>query len=138
MRYPARFEPAAEGGLVVTFRDIPEAITQGDTETEAMTMAEAALLTAMDFYFEDRRPVPIPSEALPGERLVEIAPSCAAKVLLLNEMLTQGVTPSELARRLGTRPQDVNRITTLGHPTKIDTIASALKALGKRLDLTIA
>ena len=60
-----------------------------------------------------------------------------AKALLLNEMLAQGVTPSELARRMGTSPQVVNRIVDLGHATKIDTIADALRALGARLDLTV-
>ena len=89
MRYPAKFDPAEEGGFVVTFRDIPEAITQGDSETEAMEMAEDVLLSAMDFYFEDRRTVPLPSKSAPGERLVELPPSIAAKVLLLNEMLSE-------------------------------------------------
>jgi antitoxin HicB len=73
MRYPATFTPAEEGGFVVTFRDVPEAITQGDTEEEAMDMAADALATAADFYLEDRRPFPVPSLALPGERLVEAA-----------------------------------------------------------------
>jgi len=100
MRYPARFKPAEEGGFVVTFRDIPEAITQGDTEEEALEMAEDALLTSMEFYFEDKRSVPLPSPVKRGERLVALPPSVWAKVLLLNEMLAQGVTPSELARRL--------------------------------------
>jgi len=36
------------------------------------------------------------------------------------------------------RPQEVNRLTTLTHPTKIDTVAEALKALGKRLTLSLA
>jgi antitoxin HicB len=44
----------------------------------------------------------------------------------------------ELARRLGTTPQSVNRIVTLRHPTKIDTIAEALRALGRRLELSVA
>ena len=42
MRYPARFDLAPEGGFVVTFRDIPEAITQGDTEAEAMLAQSVA------------------------------------------------------------------------------------------------
>lgn len=138
MRYPAKFETAEEGGFVVTFRDIPEAITQGATESEAIEMAEDALRTAMDFYFEDRRPVPTPSKARAGERLVALPPSVSAKVLLLNEMLAQKVTPSELARRLGTRPQDVQRLTDLAHTTKIDTIAGALEKLGKRLEVVVA
>lgn len=137
MRYPAKFEAAEDGGFVVTFRDIPEAITQGDTESSAMEMAEDALVTSMDFYFEDKRAVPMPSKAKSGERLVELPTGIAAKVLLLNEMLSQKVTPSELARRLGTRPQDVNRIMDLSHPTKIDTIGKAVKALGKTLEVMI-
>ncbi|MGN6589317.1 MAG: type II toxin-antitoxin system HicB family antitoxin [Sphingomicrobium sp.] len=137
LRYPARLEPAEEGGYVVTFRDIPEAITQGDTLEEARSEAADALLTSMDFYFEDKRPVPPPSKAKKGEELVALPASVSAKILLLNEMLSQKVTPAELARRLNTRSQDVNRIVDLGHTTKIDTIAEALEALGKHLELSV-
>lgn len=84
MRYPATLTPQPEGGFVITFRDIPEAITQGDTEAEAMEMADDALRTAMDFYFEDRRQVPRPSNAQAGERWVHLPASVAAKVLLLS------------------------------------------------------
>lgn len=137
-RYPARFEPAEEGGYVVTFRDIPEAITQGDTLEETREMAADTLLTAMDFYFEDKRKVPSPSKAVEGEELVGLPVSASAKVLLLNEMIEQKVTAADLARRLNTRPQDVQRIVDLGHTTKIDTIAEALGVLGKRLEVTAA
>ena len=68
MYYPAKFTPAEEGGYVVTFRDIPEAITQGDDMTEAVEMAEDVLQSAMDFYFEDQRPAPLPSAPEEGER----------------------------------------------------------------------
>lgn len=137
MYYPARFEAAPEGGFVVTFRDIPEAITQGDTEAEALEMAADALLTAMDFYFEDRRPVPQPSATRKGEIPIPLPASAWAKVLLLNEMLAQGITPAELARRLGTRPQDVNRIVDLAHTTKIDTIGAALSSLGRDMEIVV-
>jgi antitoxin HicB len=136
LRYPALFEPDGSG-FVVSFRDIPEALTQGDTLEEAREMAADALLTAMDFYFEDKRPVPSPSKAKKGEELVALPASVSAKILLLNEMIGQGVTPSELARRLNTRPQDVNRIMKLEHATKIDTIAEALEALGRRLEISV-
>jgi antitoxin HicB len=138
MQYPARFAPAKEGGFVVTFRDIPEAITQGDSLDEAMAMAEDVLVSAMDFYYEDRRPVPVPSAPKRGDRLVELPPSVAAKVMLLNELIAAGLSNAELARRMGTRPQEVQRIVNLNHATKIDTIAAALAALGKKLDLRLA
>jgi antitoxin HicB len=133
MKYPARFTPAEEGGFVVTFRDIPEAITQGDDEAEALLMARDILLEAMSIYFDEKRKVPLPSSAGSDERLIELPLSIAAKVLLLNEMLTQDVAPSELARRLGTTRQEVNRLNDLSHSTKIDRLGEAMSALGKEL-----
>jgi len=45
------------------------------------------------------------------------------------------VRPAELARRLKTTPQEVNRLTDVQHTSRIDGIAAALKVLGKRLDM---
>jgi antitoxin HicB len=137
MQYPAMFAPDEDGGFVVTFRDIPEAITQGDDFEEAMMMARDALLTAMEFYFDDKRPVPAASPPANGEHLVSLPSSVAVKVLLLNEMISQKVTASDLARRMDTVPQHINRLIDLQHSTKIDTVERALGALGKRLELSI-
>jgi antitoxin HicB len=106
MRYPARFEAAPEGGFVATFRDIPEVVTQGNTYDEAVETAGDALVSAMDFYFEDARPVPRPSKVRKGDVPVELSPTVSAKVLLLNEMLAAGVSNVELARRMGKLPQE--------------------------------
>lgn len=119
--------------FLVTFPDIPEAITQGDNREHALEMAKEALESAIDFYFEDKRAVPMPSRPKRGQPLVDLPASVAAKVLLLNEMLRQKVRPAELARRLGTTPQEVNRLTNLRHATKIDRVDAAMRALGKRL-----
>ncbi len=99
--YPVTLTPDEEiGGFVVSFKDIPEAITQGEDLEESLQMAQDALETALDFYFEDNRPVPMPSSAKRGQHLVELPASVSAKVLLLNEMIGQQVRPAELARRL--------------------------------------
>jgi len=50
----------------------------------------------------------------------------------------QNIPPVELARRLDTTRQEVNRLIDLGHTTKIDRIEDALAALGKELDLSVA
>lgn len=96
-------------------------------------MAQDALVTAFDFYFDDRREIPAPSKD--GEEFIEVPASVAAKVLLLNALVQQGVTNADLARLIGTRPQEVTRIVSLSHSTKIDTIQLALNALGRRLEL---
>jgi antitoxin HicB len=124
--------------VLATFPDIPEAITHGDDRAHAVAMAKEALETALEFYFDDQRQVPMPSRPKRNQAVVELAPSIAAKVLLLNEMLRQKVRPAELARRIGTTRQEVNRLTNLRHATKIDRIDEALRALGKRLYLEAA
>ncbi len=135
--YPVNLRKS-EGFLVVSFPDVPEAHTQGVDRVEALAMAKEALELSMEFYFDDQRPVPMPSKPKRGQAVVVLSPSVAAKVLLLHEMLRQKVRPIDLARRLGTTKQEVNRLTNLRHPTKIDRIDAALRALGKRLYLDAA
>lgn len=134
MRYPINIRPDGRFFLV-TFPDIPEAITQGESRDEAIEAAQSALESALDFYFDDRRPVPLPSRVRRGQAFIELPVSLSAKVLLLNEMLLQKVRPAELARRLGTTPQEVNRLTNLRHTSRIDGIAAAMKLLGKTLEV---
>ena len=138
MKFPIILTPDPDdGGFVVTFPDIPEAITQGDTKEEAIVMAQDALETAIEFYFEDKRAVPTPSKLKRGQHAIELPTSLSAKVLLLNEMVTQKIRPVELARRLNTTPQEVNRLTNLRHTTRIDGIAAALQAMGRHLEISI-
>lgn len=138
MFYPATFTPENDGGYTVSFRDIPEALTCGDNLSDAKDMAQDALITAMDFYFEDRRKVPMPSRPKKGEVLIELPDSIFAKVLLLNVLVEQNVSNADLARIISVKPQEVQRIVDLSHNTKIDTIGKALHALGRRLVISIA
>jgi antitoxin HicB len=139
MKFPVTLTPdETDGGFVVTFKDIPEAITQGDTEEEALTMAKDALELALEFYFEDKRAVPSPSKPKRDQKVIELPASLSAKVLLLNEMVIQNIRPAELARRLHTTPQEINRLTNLRHTTRIDGIDSALRALGRHLEISLA
>ncbi|HEU5339772.1 type II toxin-antitoxin system HicB family antitoxin [Edaphobacter sp.] len=137
MRYPVKLRRDGKFFLV-TFPDIPEAITQGKSEEQSLRAAKDALETALDFYFEEGRVVPAPSPLKRGQRFVELPVSVAAKVLLLNEMLRQKVRPAELAKRLHTSPQEVNRLTNIRHTSRIDGIAAAMKALGKSLEVSAA
>lgn len=135
MRYPVKLTHQTAGNYAVRFPDIPEALTLGDTVEEALHHAVDALETALDFYFEHGRPVPLPSARKRGQHLVELPASTSVKVLLFNELLAQKVRPAELARRLSIPRQHVNRLLDPRHATKIDNIATALKALGKTLEI---
>ncbi len=71
MQYPAELT-REDGGFFVTFRDVPEAHTQGDTGEEALMHAVAALESAMMIYIRDRKPIPAPSPMRRGEKLVAV------------------------------------------------------------------
>jgi antitoxin HicB len=134
MRYafPYHLESQPEGGFTVTFPDVPEAITQGDTREEAATMAEDALVTALSFYTDDGRPPPRPSPAR-GRPVAFVPPLVAAKLALHEAMLAGGVSNVALAHRLGLDEKAVQRLRDPLHRSHIDVIERALRELGHRL-----
>ena len=134
MRYPVNLEPDS-GGFFVSFPDIPEALTQGDSREDALSMALDALVTAFEFYFEDNRKVPLPSEVT-GE-FVDVPLSVALKVLMLNAFIDSSMTQTELANRMGVKKQEITRLFDLKHATKIDAVQKAMRVLGKRLELQV-
>lgn len=137
MLYPVKITHQDVGNYAVEFPDIPEALTLGDTVEEALRHAVDALETALDFYFDHGRMVPMPSAPKRGHRLVALPASISAKVLLFNEMVGQKVRPADLAERLSIPRQHVHRLLDPRHTTKIDGIASALNALGKTLEMRV-
>ena len=135
--YPATLTPNGEGGYIVTFRDVPEAITEICDKNELKETATDCLVTAVDFYIEDHRLFPAPSKTKKDDVIIQLPISISAKILLLNTMVSGNIRPVDLAKKMGIKPQEVNRIIDTGHTTKIDTIAKALSVLGKNLQLSI-
>jgi len=132
--YRAQFEPGKRrGNIVVSFPDLPEAITQGRGRADARAMAEEALGLALLSYLQRGRDLPKPRAK--GRNLVEIsvAPDVAAKLAVLEAFAAAGISKSELARRIGKHEKEVRRILDPKHPTKLPALATALRALGKRL-----
>lgn len=136
-QYPMAVESNGEGGFICRFRDVPEAVTEAWSLEELKENAFDALITAIDFYIEDGRKFPAPSELQTGEIAVDLPASVVAKVLLLNTMVEANVRPADLARKMHIKPQEVTRITDIKHSTKIDTLQNAFKALGKELVLEL-
>ncbi len=98
--FPAVIEPGDEAGFVVSFPDVPEAITQGDDLDDAREMAEEALGLALLSYVARGRPLPKPKTVRRG--MVPVAvPYVAAKLAVLQAFAEAAITKTELARRLG-------------------------------------
>ncbi|MGD1070724.1 MAG: type II toxin-antitoxin system HicB family antitoxin [Bryobacteraceae bacterium] len=138
MEYPARFTPDKEaGGFVVTFPDVPEAITQGDTMEEAMAMASEALEVALTFYTEKWADLPEPGRLKRGMRMVRVPALSEAKFRLYSALRAAGIRKIELARRMKCSPSQVDRLLDITHHSKLDQIEAAFAAMGKRLAIEV-
>jgi antitoxin HicB len=68
-----------DGGYVVTCRDLPEAITQGETRKDALAEAADCLEEAIAARIDDGRDIPSPSAPERGELTVTVPPSMAQR-----------------------------------------------------------
>lgn len=89
--YSVTLGQVAEGGFVVSFPDVPEAITQGDDATEALARARDALETALEFYTDKGEKVPAPSKAKPGQHVVRAAALFCMKLAIYQAMRDERV-----------------------------------------------
>jgi len=135
--YPVTLAIDDNGTILVTFTDVPEAITFGTDEDEALLQAVDALETALSFYVDARKPLPEPSRAKRGQRTVRPSALECAKLGVYRAMTEQGIKKSELARRLGWHMPQVDRLFDLRHASRLDQIEAAAAALGCRLDVGV-
>jgi len=135
--YRARFEPGAKRGIVVSFPDVPEAITEGIDKADARLQAEEALGLALLTY--PARGLRLPKAVARGRELVPIAvePEVAAKLALLEAFRAAKISKSELGRRIGKDEKEVRRLLDPKHPTKLRSLTEALRHLGRRLVLGV-
>jgi antitoxin HicB len=126
-----------DGGYVVTCRDVPEVVTQGESLEEAIDAAEGALEAAIEMRIEDGMDIPVPSARRRGEQLAHLPVATAMKVALYVSMREQKISKSELARRLGLDEKEARRMLDPKHGTKVPALERALHALGKRVELQV-
>lgn len=134
--YPVILTPD-DDTLLVTFLDIPEALTFGINEEDAMFNAIDALETALSFYVDARKQLPEPS-LIPDLPTVRPSVLEGVKLAVYREMMLQGIRKADLARRLGWKAPQVDRLFDLGHASRLDQLEAAAKALGRHIDLTLA
>ena len=134
--YPVILTPD-DGAVLVIFPDVPEAITFGADEDEALLYAVDALETAMSFYVDARKPLPVPSKPKHGQHTVSPSALECAKLGVYQAMTEQGIKKSELARRLGWHMPQVDRLFDLRHASKFEQIEAAAKVLDRHVEVRI-
>jgi antitoxin HicB len=131
--YPARLRSYSADEIVVSFRDLPECLTSGADEAEALAEAADALEEAIAGRMNRVDCIPVPSRRRAGEHLVSVPPQTAAKAALALALRETGVSRVALAARLGTDEKAVRRMLDPRHRTSANRIHRALRALGHDL-----
>ena len=134
--YAAEFEPGDKlGVIVVTFPDVPEAITEGIGKDDATRQAADALGVALLSY--PLRGLPLPKARARTGHKVSVPADIAAKLAVLDTFTMSGLSKSELARRLKKDEREIRRILDPMHATKLTTLVDVLGVLGKRIVIGI-
>ncbi len=118
---------------VITFRDVPEAISGGWSWAEALEMAQDCLDVALTFYTDDRQDLPVPSPLRADEVMISTTPTVAAKLALYTAMRAQGVTAEHLAEQLGLDEQATQKLLNPLYRSHITTVRRALTVVGREL-----
>src|ERR1035437_8564537 len=131
--YPVLLKPAEEGGFIVTCRDLPQLITQGEDVTDALAEAADAMDEVFATYMIAGLECPHPSKKKRGEYLVAPPAETMAKAALSVAMKAACVSKVQLAKRLGVNEKEVRRLLDPHYGSKLPRIAQAISLLGKRL-----
>ncbi len=131
--YPARLRPDSTGELIVSFRDLPECLTSGADQAEALAEAADALEEAIAGRIDDAERIPVPSARRSGEHHVAVPAGTATKAALAIALRESGLSRVALAKRLGVDEKAVRRMLDPRHSTAVGRIETALRALGQEL-----
>ncbi len=130
MEYSALFEPAEEGGFVITFPDWDWGVTQGEHEADARDMIAHSI--------RHRKPVPAPSQPRGRKyRMIELPAMVALKTELYIAFKESGLTKTSLAAKLGIPKTTVDRLFDFKNHTRLDQIEAAFRVLGKELMIDV-
>ena len=132
-QYAVLLTAADEGGYVVTCRDLPQLVTQGETEHDALEQASDAMDEVFATYLIEGVDFPASSKARRQERLVSPPAETVAKAALYVAMRQAGISKIQLAKRLGVDEKEVRRLLDPHYGSKLPRIAKAISLLGQRL-----
>src|SRR5204862_6822238 len=110
---------------------------QGDDSEEALAQASDAMDEAFAGRIDDGEDFPEPSAPRKGEYVVAPSSDLSAKAALYVAMKEAAISKAALARMLQVDEKEVRRLLDPHHPSKLPRMEEVMRALGKRLVLSI-
>ena len=133
--YPAIFEyDRSEKRYTVSFPELPECITEGESLEEALFNASEVLTLTLEGRMDEGAEIPMPLTHK-GTKL--IAPSARAQAALLMRWAKGEHTTAEIARALNTSWPAVSRLEDPHHWPNLRQLERAAAAIGQRLVISL-
>ena len=135
--YAARFDPQPGGGFLVSFPDLPEALTDGADLAAALANASDCLSEALAGRINHDEVVPPPRLVKKGARAIAPEPTIALKAALYSALRARALTVADLARRLDVDYRLAARLVDPRSPSKLSGLKAALDVLGYELAIAV-
>ena len=135
--YPVILTHLDNGDVMVSFPDIPEAITYGENEAFALEWAQDALHVALAGYMDEHLDIPAPSEPAFDQPTVSPSPMAGVKLTIYQVMREKGISQLRLASLLHCDARQVRRILDLDHQSTVNQLMDAAEVLGLKLSFDV-
>jgi antitoxin HicB len=135
LSYGAQIQPDGDGYLV-TFRDIENAFTYGETLDEAVFNAQEVLDLMLLDRLEKDEEIPMPSKLKNGEIVVTPSPEVVAPALLHIMRISEQRTMADIAKTMGVAYQSYQRIES-GKNLTMKSLKKAALALGSMVEIRL-
>ena len=109
LSYPATISPD-EGDYLVTFRDLPNVFSSGESEQEAIFNAQEVLDLLLQEMHTDNHDIPQPSKQKPSDIMVPVSPEVAVPILLRKLRKNHHYSYADVARVMGVTYQAYQQI----------------------------
>ena len=134
--YPVKLTKQKEGGYLVQFPDLPEAITQGESLEDALNEAMDCLEEAIAHRIAKKLDIPVPRQRKRC-KYVALSTTFAAKTALYLAMREKKLNNTSLAKKLGCDEKEIRRLLDPHYNSKLPRIEEALNKLGKKLEVHV-
>jgi antitoxin HicB len=135
--YRYTLERQANGWWLVRFPGIPEALTEGETETEARANAVDCVIAALEGYVKAGKPLPRRGAAHSGRDRAVLPSLVTAKLAVYETMRARGWSKLALAKRLGMPENSVRRLLDLRHASQMWIVDEAMAKMNAEIAIDL-
>jgi antitoxin HicB len=125
-----------DGGYVVTFPNLPEAITQGENIEDCLKEAIDCLEEAIALRIDEQLDIPFPSEN-PSDYWVDLPLQMSLKALLYLSIKESGISYQNLAQSMNIQEKEICENLRPNVPTSLEMLEKILSILGKKLQVNL-